>query len=102
MFSFFFFFQAEDGIRDRSPSRGLGDVYKRQVIDRFIDRFVSRFRYYCRTVFGTTDVPFLGQLAYRFWVVPFLGRTVFGTSVFGPILYVQKVLIRVVHLSLAH
>ena len=23
--------QAEDGIRDRSPSRGLGDVYKRQV-----------------------------------------------------------------------
>ena len=30
-FFFFFFFQAEDGIRDRSPSRGLGDVYKRQV-----------------------------------------------------------------------
>ena len=29
-FLFFFFFQAEDGIRDRSPSRGLGDVYKRQ------------------------------------------------------------------------
>ncbi len=26
----FFFFQAEDGIRDRSVSRGLGDVYKRQ------------------------------------------------------------------------
>ena len=30
MFLVFFFFQAEDGIRDRSPSRGLGDVYKRQ------------------------------------------------------------------------
>ena len=29
-FSNSFFFQAEDGIRDRSPSRGLGDVYKRQ------------------------------------------------------------------------
>ena len=28
-----FFFQAEDGIRDRSPSRGLGDVYKRQIMD---------------------------------------------------------------------
>ena len=28
---FVFFFQAEDGIRDRSPSRGLGDVYKRQI-----------------------------------------------------------------------
>ena len=27
-----FFFQAEDGIRDRSPSRGLGDVYKRQLV----------------------------------------------------------------------
>ncbi len=24
VFFFFFFFQAEDGIRDRSPSRGLG------------------------------------------------------------------------------
>ena len=24
--------QAEDGIRDRSPSRGLGDVYKRQSL----------------------------------------------------------------------
>src|SRR5680860_1625578 len=34
-FFWFFFFQAEDGIRDRSPSRGLGDVYKRQeqVVD---------------------------------------------------------------------
>ena len=29
-----FFFQAEDGIRDRSPSRGLGDVYKRQLLRR--------------------------------------------------------------------
>ncbi len=26
----FFFFQAEDGIRDFCLSRGLGDVYKRQ------------------------------------------------------------------------
>ena len=29
-FAFFFFFQAEDGIRDLVRSRGLGDVYKRQ------------------------------------------------------------------------
>eukprot|EP00658_Telonema_sp_P-2_P061798 TRINITY_DN50464_c0_g1_i1.p1 TRINITY_DN50464_c0_g1~~TRINITY_DN50464_c0_g1_i1.p1 ORF type:complete len:228 (-),score=50.61 TRINITY_DN50464_c0_g1_i1:109-792(-) len=28
----FFFFQAEDGIRDAQESRGLGDVYKRQVV----------------------------------------------------------------------
>ena len=29
----FFFFQAEDGIRDLVRSRGLGDVYKRQRVD---------------------------------------------------------------------
>ena len=28
----FFLFQAEDGIRDLVRSRGLGDVYKRQVL----------------------------------------------------------------------
>ena len=28
-----FFFQAEDGIRDLVRSRGLGDVYKRQVVE---------------------------------------------------------------------
>ena len=28
----FFFFQAEDGIRDAQESRGLGDVYKRQTV----------------------------------------------------------------------
>eukprot|EP00658_Telonema_sp_P-2_P006753 TRINITY_DN12549_c0_g1_i2.p1 TRINITY_DN12549_c0_g1~~TRINITY_DN12549_c0_g1_i2.p1 ORF type:complete len:130 (+),score=24.46 TRINITY_DN12549_c0_g1_i2:1-390(+) len=31
---FFFFFQAEDGIRDAQESRGLGDVYKRQVREK--------------------------------------------------------------------
>ena len=29
-----FFFQAEDGIRDLVRSRGLGDVYKRQRLQR--------------------------------------------------------------------
>ena len=33
-----FFFQAEDGIRDLVRSRGLGDVYKRQLI---VDRSVK-------------------------------------------------------------
>ena len=33
LFLLFFFFQAEDGIRDLVRSRGLGDVYKRQPID---------------------------------------------------------------------
>ena len=36
-----FFFQAEDGIRDRSPSRGLGDVYKRQQFISPIFEFKS-------------------------------------------------------------
>ena len=30
----FFFFQAEDGIRDFCLSRGLGDVYKRQLYEK--------------------------------------------------------------------
>eukprot|EP00658_Telonema_sp_P-2_P055414 TRINITY_DN44054_c0_g1_i1.p1 TRINITY_DN44054_c0_g1~~TRINITY_DN44054_c0_g1_i1.p1 ORF type:complete len:198 (-),score=64.75 TRINITY_DN44054_c0_g1_i1:517-1110(-) len=37
VFSFFFFFQAEDGIRDAQESRGLGDVYKRQYQRRVRD-----------------------------------------------------------------
>ena len=36
---FFFFFQAEDGIRDFCLSRGLGDVYKRQVIKLDVKHF---------------------------------------------------------------
>ena len=31
---YFIFFQAEDGIRDLVRSRGLGDVYKRQDINK--------------------------------------------------------------------
>ncbi|VDG24320.1 hypothetical protein MUDAN_IGPPGNFN_03644 [Lactiplantibacillus mudanjiangensis] len=36
VFCFFFFLQAEDGIRDSSTSRGLGDVYKRQHIAAYL------------------------------------------------------------------
>ena len=38
-----FFFQAEDGIRDLVRSRGLGDVYKRQVL-ALDDEELSAFR----------------------------------------------------------
>ena len=38
----FFFFQAEDGIRDLVRSRGLGDVYKRQSPDSPIARQTLR------------------------------------------------------------
>ena len=43
----FFLLQAEDGIRDLVRSRGLGDVYKRQVegfqIWKFIPRMIESF-----------------------------------------------------------
>ena len=42
------FFQAEDGIRDLVRSRGLGDVYKRQVEVRSLD--------IARPVLGGVDV----------------------------------------------
>ena len=31
------FFQAEDGIRDQPRSRGLGDVYKRQLLIHWLE-----------------------------------------------------------------
>ena len=40
---YFFFFQAEDGIRDLVRSRGLGDVYKRQLNKR-IEKLESQFK----------------------------------------------------------
>ena len=43
MLFFFFFFQAEDGIRDLVRSRGLGDVYKRQHADVAGDRSAGSF-----------------------------------------------------------
>ena len=43
--SFFFFFQAEDGIRDLVRSRGLGDVYKRQIhtLNKFCKMYIQGF-----------------------------------------------------------
>ena len=43
--SFFFFFQAEDGIRDFCLSRGLGDVYKRQHTNLGIYAVQKRLEY---------------------------------------------------------
>ncbi len=37
----FFFFQAEDGIRNRSPFRGLGDVDKRQALTTRVSNLVA-------------------------------------------------------------
>ena len=38
----FFFFQAEDGIRDLVRSRGLGDVYKRQPLKEYLDQLTDK------------------------------------------------------------
>ena len=51
---FVFFFQAEDGIRDLVRSRGLGDVYKRQVQRWYADPILDPKTgkdYTLRTVF---------------------------------------------------
>ena len=53
----FFFFQAEDGIRDSSTSRGLGDVYKRQ--GQYLQPSVKHFplqRYYDPSEFKDLEV----------------------------------------------
>ena len=47
-----FFFQAEDGIRDLVRSRGLGDVYKRQVYN------VTSFNPTAREIFEITKKAF--------------------------------------------
>ena len=39
------FFQAEDGIRDLVRSRGLGDVYKRQILALAHNRYLEGRRY---------------------------------------------------------
>mgnify|MGYP003381433580 CR=1 FL=1 len=44
----FFFFQAEDGIRDLVRSRGLGDVYKRQLLSRLLSRAYRENQYHGR------------------------------------------------------
>ena len=41
---FIFFFQAEDGIRDLVRSRGLGDVYKRQILGSIQDGLTGDFQ----------------------------------------------------------
>ena len=42
-FLWIFFFQAEDGIRNQPRSRGLGDVYKRQILERSKSHRMKKF-----------------------------------------------------------
>ena len=57
----FFFFQAEDGIRDLVRSRGLGDVYKRQDLTQAQrDKVMARYRTKNLDVLVATDVAARG------------------------------------------
>ena len=53
----FFFFQAEDGIRDLVRSRGLGDVYKRQGSS-------TAFSFAWRAERGCIGVGGVGRIGY--------------------------------------
>ena len=62
LFFVFFFFQAEDGIRDLVRSRGLGDVYKRQGF-RNPSFWDARFSIGPVTLAGQTVIIFAASLA---------------------------------------
>ena len=64
-----FFFQAEDGIRDLVRSRGLGDVYKRQVSPAPGCRNADQWRVCrgspCGSPYSLYVVPIRGCLLYK-------------------------------------
>ena len=58
---FFFFFQAEDGIRDAQESRGLGDVYKRQAKNLGVDESVMWGEFFFVEALTKVVVPHASQ-----------------------------------------
>ena len=59
----FFFFQAEDGIRDLVRSRGLGDVYKRQVLNKETSRnTLNSFGMLLKAITKTRSINLLSLL----------------------------------------
>ena len=70
----FLFFQAEDGIRDFCLSRGLGDVYKRQLRHYKREKQICRNREYDliferRVIQGLLFTFFLVELKSRFMIL---------------------------------
>ena len=69
-----FFFQAEDGIRDLVRSRGLGDVYKRQlfITSWLIDDFLADNQFFGATADPTQPAQLLLSSA--------SSKTAYGTA----------------------
>ncbi len=65
----FFFFQAEDGIRDPLWSRGLGDVFRRQVGFTMANAVAAAAAEYPDTQFtiidGVVDAPNVQNVVYK-------------------------------------
>ena len=68
-----FFFQAEDGIRYLVRSRGLGDVYKRQVVVGYTPRGTVRHIFSMRKANDreqTRLAPYFGPVSYTHLTLP--------------------------------
>eukprot|EP00658_Telonema_sp_P-2_P012346 TRINITY_DN14706_c0_g1_i3.p1 TRINITY_DN14706_c0_g1~~TRINITY_DN14706_c0_g1_i3.p1 ORF type:complete len:554 (+),score=173.70 TRINITY_DN14706_c0_g1_i3:54-1715(+) len=84
MSAFFFFFQAEDGIRDAQESRGLGDVYKRQVlVVEWADKEKLGFKlhrnsYQIHTIVKQVAKSKFGMAREFRWLISVDGKSVFS------------------------
>ena len=58
-------FQAEDGIRDLVRSRGLGDVYKRQVWEEFREELQLTYDEMCEAIMFNEDRSLFNELMDR-------------------------------------
>ena len=78
----FFFFQAEDGIRYLVRSRGLGDVYKRQVFlgGEYFNHYAEGLRVLGEPILGPLHflliarVVLVGSIAAHIWAATSLTR----------------------------
>ena len=59
-FVYLFFLQAEDGIRDLVRSRGLGDVYKRQVVPAIVK---AAAQFYAKLGVPEANIKFVDSVA---------------------------------------
>eukprot|EP00657_Telonema_sp_P-1_P006389 TRINITY_DN24910_c0_g1_i1.p1 TRINITY_DN24910_c0_g1~~TRINITY_DN24910_c0_g1_i1.p1 ORF type:complete len:143 (-),score=55.82 TRINITY_DN24910_c0_g1_i1:12-440(-) len=86
----FFFFQAEDGIRDLVRSRGLGDVYKRQILTGELANRNSLIRNGTQVASSDPEALFQAAFGGGAWADPLngtwqlTGRLFDGTSDRGP------------------